>query len=514
MAIKITKSVINNQHSLIGFIVSGKESELGGIGSDTVERSVSINEMLKNGFSNKQMSVVNGKIITANNFKINQLPMIIFNGDGYYPVNNSVSLIGRFVQNNENIGFRVKFADGTEDNMKYETILQICRWYNPENFAIRTSAKGKSYICAKQGYGSIDELPATVIGEASTAKKTKSAAKEKVEGVSGNWDNGMDILDIYDFIASCNGNIIKLPTEKYQSASEKVVTDGAFSSLGIGEVASAKPQFNSSKLNVNANFKKVGNVTLNVNGMVVQVPTYTHRSKSIFLNGENYIKKFGITVPKENEEQLVTTLSKSLALEKMDDLATITPISQVLGNNNLAFYKVDTSKLDLIAPAKREKVIRTNSQLVQMCKLMYELRLIKKATGESGGLMKQIKDALGNDFIADALDKKVFPTYAMYTKEGLHQLEALGVNIYTGLYNAPYSVTKETANANYKEDDVISIEYTLDGYDYNKLTGNKILELYHDGDRAKLGDMIFEALDRIYEEDDLKEREAIIKKVN
>lgn len=504
MAIKITKSIVNVQHSLIGFVVSGTEKELGGIGTNKIERSISVDEMMHNGFSNSQLSIVNGRMVTSNKFKINQLPMLVFNGDDYFECQNSISLIGRFVQNNENIGFRVKFADGTEDNMKYDSILMLCKWFNPENFTIRTSAKGKSYICAKQGYGSIEELPTTVIGEPSTAKRTKSAAKEKVAGTNGTWDNGMDIIDIYDFINKCKGNVIKLPDESYTAASETVSGDGAFNSLGIGEVASAKPIFSSTKLNVNAGFKKVGNVKINVNGMDVSVPTFTFRTKSLFLNGENYMKKFGIAVPKEFEAELVKTLSASLALEKMEDVATTTPIGQVLGNTNLAYYKVDTSKVDLISPKKRESSIKSNKELIRMCQMMFELKLISKATGPKGGIMKELKESFGSGFTADATGKKIFSTYAMYTKEGLEMLENAGVDIYTGSYNTPASEVK--ANKNYSSDSAISIEYSLDGCDYNKITGTKVVELVREGDTNALPANVFKVVSDLLSIEDFYQR--------
>ena len=489
MAIKIKKSIINSQHSLIGFVISGTEKELGGIGNQIVERSISIDEILHSRFSNRQMSVVNSKMVTKDKFKINQLPMLIFNGNDYFDYNNTISLIGRFVQDNENIGFRVKFADGTEDNLKYDAVLMICKWFNPENFSIRTSSKGRSYICAKQGYGSIDELPATVIGEKSTAKRTKSAAKDKINCTTGTLDNGIDIIDIYNFIDSCHGSVIKLPYESYTAASETVSTNGDFISAGIGEVASAKPIFSNNKLNVNAGFKKVGNVKITVNGIETLVPAFTFRTKSIFLNGENYMKKFGIALPKEDEAKFVKTLSSSLALSKIEDTATTAPISSILGNNNLVFYKVDTSKIDLISPSKREKSIKSNSELIRMCTLMYELKLISKATGPKGGIMKELKEALGASFVAEATGKKVFSAYAMYTKEGLDILESYGVDIYSGAYTAPSSESK--ANKNYSEDSTICIEYMLDGYDYNKITGTKVVDFVVAGDKTAVPPSVF-----------------------
>lgn len=503
MAIKITKSVINPSHSLIGFIIRGKEKELGGISNAEVERALSIDDMIRSNFSNSQVAVVNNKLIEKNKFKINQLPMLMYNESDYFEVDPTVNLIGRFVQNNENIGFRVRFADGREDNLKYDSLIMLCKWFNPGNFAIRTSSKGRSYICAKQGYGSIDELPATIIGEAPKAKRTKSAAKEKKSQLNGIIDNGFDIIDIYDFIASCDGNVIKLPSEEYKAATVESLSEGAFSSLGIGEVASAKPIFSSSKLNVNAGFKKVGNVKINVNGNEISVPTFTFRTKSMFLNGENYMKKFGIAVPKEKEAELVKKLGGSLALEKIEDLATTVPISQILGNNNLAFYKVDTSKIDLIAPKKREDSIKTNHDLIEMCYNLYRLKLISKATGPKGGIIKEIKDTFGLDFTAKAAGKKVFSSFSMYTKEGLELLQNSGVDIYTGSYTAPYAPGSSSTKSS---DSAIEIEYYLSGYNIDKMTGTKIVQAVREGDKTLLPKEVYSVIEKILSIDNYEDR--------
>lgn len=508
--IKLVNSIVDSTHSLVGFIISGKEKDLGGLGDNQVERCVSIDELLQSKFSNNQISVVNNRIVEKGKFKINQLPMKLFTDTGYFDLDNTINLVGRFVQNNENIGFAVQFANGATDNIKYDNLLMVCKWFNPGNFAIRTSSKGNSYICAKQGCGSIDELPATVLGKESKAKRTKSAAKEKKSSVNGVIESGFDILDIYDFIDSCKGNVIKLPNEEYKAISESVTTDGDFSELGIGEVASPRPIFSSSKLNVNAGFKKVGNVKVNIYGTEVSIPTFTFRTKSLFFNGENHMKKIGIAVPKENEAQLVKTLGASLALQKIEEHSFTTPISQILGNNNLAFYIVDTSKIDLISQKKRDTSIKSNPELISICKKLYELKVISKAMGPKGGIMKDIKDTFGTGFIADATGKKIFPSFSMYSKEGLEMLQSIGVDIYSGSYtnpNASYSSNPSRAN------DSVEIEYILKGADASKLTGAKIIEKITSGEHDDLPASAVEYIIEVLNISDYQERYAIAKQV-
>lgn len=512
--IKITKTIVDSNRRLIGFMMKGKEKEFGGFSKDVIERGVPTDSLLNQKFSNNQIAVVKHKIVEKNNFKINSLPMTIYTGEGYVDIDNSVNLIKRYVQNNKNIGFRVRFSDGSEDNFQYENVLMLCHWFRPGNFAIRTSSKGLQYICGKSGVA-LEDIPATIIGEEpeKKAKRLKSAAKEKTPEFNGAIESGFDILDIYEFIDNCHGCVIKLPSEDYEAKSKdgETVSDG-FTSLGIGEVASARPVFNPTKLNVNAGFKKVGIVEVPVNGTKQNITTYVFRTKSIFYNGENNMKKFAIAVPTENEEQLVKALGASLALEKITDNTITAPLGQVIDAKSLAFYKVDASKVDLISADKRKNSILSAKKLVDLCKLQYELKLVEKAVGPKGGLMKELKSTLGDDGVAEAKNKTVAGAYSMYSKEGLQAVADAGIDIYSGAYTVPgkpYSSGKSTGDATAQ----VEIEYILKGMEAKKLTGSKIIDAVKRKDSTEVPQKVIDIVSEILAITDLKKQYAEASKV-
>lgn len=497
--LKLTKTIVDGKRALIGFLVSGKEKEFGGFSNNMIERGIPVSNLIKEKFSNNQISTVNGKIVERNKFKINELPMVVYVNDNYVEVDNTVNLIGRFVQDNENIGFRVKFADGSEENLKYANVIMLCKWFKPGNFSIRTSSLSKQYICGKKGGPNLDDLPATIIGETpkATPKRTKSAAKETKPEFNGAIESGFDILDIYGFIKDCNGCIIKLPGEQYEAATEdgETITEG-FTSLGIGEVASPTPMFNATKINVNAGFKKVGFVPVTLNGNTQNITTFVYRTKSIFLNGENYIKKFGIAVPTNNEEELIKKLGRSLALEKITDSAITSPLGQVIDAKSLAFYKVDTSKLDVISEKKRTESILTTKQIINTCKKMYELKLISKAVGPKGGIMKNFKDSLGETEVAKAKNKKLHGLFSMMSPEALNAISASGIDLYSGAYTiagTPYAKKSGTVS----EEDKVEIEYILKGYEASKLTGAKVLDAVRDNDSTKVPESVIKAVNKV-----------------
>lgn len=507
--LQITKTIVNGQRGLIGFFLKGREKDLGGFSEETVERGMPLSELAKVNFSNNQISVVGGKIVERGKFRINTLPMCVYVGGeaGYIPLDNTVNIIRRFVQDNENVGFRMQFSDGSEENLMYNNVLTLCKWFKPGNFCIRTSSQGRSYIAGKSG-SLLESIPETIIGKKPEVKpkRMKSAAKEKKSSITGGFEHGFDILDIYQFINDCGGSVIKLPSEDYVAASEGGdVTVEGFTPLGIGEVASPIPAFNATKLNVNADFKKVGVVPVNINGMQTNLTSFVYRKKSIFLGGENYIKKFGIAVTKEKEDELVSALGRSLALEKIEDKSVTQPLSQVIDAESLAFYKVDTSKIDLISEKKRASSIMSAEELVKVCQKMYELKLLSKSLGLKGGMMKDIKDVIGVEGVAQAKSKKLFGLYSMMNADALQIITDAGIDVYTGAFIKEGTPSRRSSGGG-SGTETVEIEYILKGYDASKITGKQVLSWAQEKDTTKLPASVIKYLSELFKIVDMKER--------
>lgn len=509
--LKITHSIVDDKRSLIGFIIKGTEKEFGSFSSNVIETGVPVCKLINDKFTNNQISVINGKIVERNKFKICDLPMVVYDkqSGGYNNIDNSVNIISRFVQNNENIGFRLKFADGSEDNLKYANVILLCKWFKPGNFSIRSSSTGNQYICGKKGGVNIDDFPAVIIDEKPKAKRTKSAAKPAQTEFNGAIESGFDIIDVYDFIRDCNGCIIKLPGEEYKAATPdgKKIVEG-FTPLGIGEVATATPIFGNTKINATAGFKKVGIVPVNINGQNTNITTFVYRNKSIFLNGDNYMKKFGIAIPVEKEKEVVEKLGRSLAVEKIEDAAITQPLGQVIDAKNLVFYSVDSSKIDLISAKKRESSILTASQLYALVLRYYELKLISKAMGPKGGLMKTIKKSIGEDAVAEAKGKKLVGIFSMMNEDALRVIKEAGIDVYTGAYTEA-GVSQHSESGDSAKTESIEIDYAIKGYDVAKVTGAKILDYCKSNATTKLPADVIKTVNSVLSHTDLKEQYEI-----
>lgn len=501
--IKIIKTIVGPDRKLLGFLMEGKEKEFGGLSSDKTVRPMSLAELQQKNFSNNQISAVNGRFVTANGFKINSVPMCVFDGAQYHDVDNTVNLTKRFVKDNENIGFEVQFADGSKQNLTYESIGALVNWYKPGNFVIRVSSNNKYYISGKPGVLKLQDLPAEVIGETSNAKKTKSGAKD-ADGnkkFDGGLVNNFDIIDVYDFIAKCDGCVIKLANETYTGqdmTSQELEKQSGFVSLNIGEVASPYPNFNPTKLNVNAGFKKVGVVRIPLNGVQTPVTTFVFRTKSIFYNGENNMKKFGIAVPADKEKDLINALGASLALSKIEDVSVTGPMNQVINAPSLVFYTVDTGNLALLSEKKKADNIMDAAEISKLLGEKFIVNLITKAFSPKTGLIKEIKDTCGESFVAMANDKKLFGIFATMNTDALNQITAAGIDVYTGAFNPVKALggtvkpTKSSSSSS--EDGGIVIDYLIKGRDINKLTYKVIKEAALNNDTSvlpkKLIDMI------------------------
>jgi hypothetical protein len=474
--IELIKTVVDTNRKLVGFVATGRKKDFGGIGNDKIESNISIAQLVKSRFRNSQIQVAqNGAIIEKGRFLLNSLPIAVYVNGKLIDISNSIEITKRYVQNNENIGFETKFADGTVENYRYENLVRVCKIFKPSNFVIRRTEKGKFYIAGKNGT-LLEDIPAIEIGQKSNAKRVKSGAKE-MTGTVERAENGVDLIDIYDFLDRVKGLVVKLPDEDYKATVSSSNTAEGFIPLGIGEIASSTPQYNDKKLNINARFKKVGVVPVEIMGDTVKVPAYVHRTKSIFSGGENHIKKLGVAVPVSAEGELVNIVGKSLALEKLTDKMVIEPLSQMINSSNYVFYKIDTNKLDLMSKDKINSSLLSAENIADLLKKQFHYRVADKTLGS---LSKNLKTILTDDEIKETTGTDIYSVYKLYSKEGLEAIKEAGIDIYTGAFTA-VSQSSGGSKGDEEKEDILNIEYVLKGYDPNKITSKKALEDANEG---------------------------------
>lgn len=508
--IKLKKTIVGADAQLLGFILEGKEKEFGGVLNSNIERALTIQNLKDSNFSNSQISFVDGRLVTHNNFKINTLPMCMYDGVKYVDVDNTVNLTKRFVKDNENIGFEVEFSDGTKKNLVYSAVGYLTSFYKPGNFVIRVSSHNKYFISGKPGVMKLSDLPMEVIGTTTTAKKTKSGAKDN--NTRGNSENNLfDILDIYDFVEKSNGAVIKLQSDEYTSRSgapdkSKELELAGFKAFNIGEVAGDRPSFNPVKLNVNAPFKQPGSVYITTpSGNSFPVTSYVNRLKSIFYNGENNMKSFGLAIPADKHDELMKTLGSSLAISEITDPVLVNPFNFLINSSNkLRYYSVDTSNIGLISAKRRENSILTEEEIIKLIKEKLSYNLLTKALNNRTGFIKEYREEYGDEFVGVATEKKLAPAFCAMSSEALESCTFAGLNIYNGEFKSDVAIknigicndkgTSKKIETPLEDIETVEIEYVLKGYNIDKITYKVIKDAVLINDDTKVPKSIIDKL--------------------
>lgn len=471
---KLTATVLNANFNLIGFVVKGKAKEFGEMGNEVVERTLAINQLMKVHFNNSQAYFSDGKITEKGSFHINQLKIMKLSGDELKEIPNSITLTERYVHNNENVGFGVKFGDGTSNKYKYEDIMKLAEVFNPTNFVIRVNDKGKQFIAGKSGYP-ISGLPVVNLGNPGSNKKTKSGARP-VTPVTGTKVNELDIFDIFDFVNSYKGFIInfagteyKATGDTYEKASDK------FTSLGVGEVGNPVLTFNETKFNATCRFKNPGfiNIPTETSGPVFAgtstgIYTFIYRSKNIFYNAEHHMTKIGLIIPEEAVSELFDRFSSSMAIEEVTDANVINVVNRLINWKNSKIFQVDVSKLALISPYKYDAYIMNVDDIYK--------ETLKFATAKISQIYVRgaLKELAGMGYVAPPKNRPIAPQFSLKTEQELKDLIMAGVNIYDGSFTESGETVK-----NEKSGDstlIPEIRYIIDGLDPKNYSYAKLVD--------------------------------------
>ena len=465
--IKLLNMIIDEKKRLIGFIAEGKDKEFDGFTSEKIVKPVKLQWLADRNFKNNQVAISKAGIQQLGNFKINTLPMVAITPSGYVNVDNTITLLGRYISNNEVVGFHVEIA-GEKVNYTYKNVIDLSFWFKPENFIVKNSSSGKVFITGKPGV-KLEDLPTKVIGEESKAKRTKSAAKEKT-AVDGTVDNEFDIMDLYSYLNGIGGQVLMLPTEKYiRTGTATTAAASTFIPMGIGEIGSPYVKVGEVKLNANTNFKKPGMVNVPIGGGSIPVQTFVYREKTIFRNGDNHIKKFGVVIPKANTEEFIRVFSKGMVVTPLTEHGITQPFSALICRNDVDFFEVDASKVAMFSKDKINSSVLSNKQIYDLVHQLHIDKLISKYLGTRGGVLKELKDA--GVKIEEASGRKVMPMFAAMNDEFRNNIETCGINIYDGSFTSTEKVDKpDKAKDTEFVDDTVSIQYAIDGEDAGKLT--------------------------------------------
>ena len=481
--IKVVKTVVDQHRRLLGLVLEGRDRQFGGISNERVQKPVALDTLKKINFNNRQVSITPQGIQELGKFRLNQLPMVAVVDNNYINVDNRIRISHKFEKDNQIIGFTVNFADGSQDNFTYPNVIQLSTWFRPDNFIVGTSSTGRKYVYGKPGMLKIEQLPTTDLSNGKDNKSKPKAAKTSAQHVrkTGMFNNVVDIIDIYEELRKCDGLLIHLPNEKYTPASGGTTEAGdGFMPLGVGDYAYPTLSFSRNKLNANANFRKPGTVMVDFGGgAVTPVQSFTYNTKSIFLDAENYIKRFGVAIPQSYENDFSNALGSSLSIKKINNTQMIQAIMSLTGKSNYVFYEVDTGKIDLISTRKYDSYRLSAQEIKQLLEENFNPWVISKYLSPTYGLGAEIKKTTNIDYNKIS-GKDPLVLYSAMGEAFRDKISAAGIDIYSGAYVKRQNIIpKVPKGAPNKEP--VTIEYRIVGRDPNSWSYKKIEEAINKG---------------------------------
>ena len=488
--IKLTAVLLGNDLSLIGFRASGKPTDFGMLGKESIDVNIGLSDMLQRKFVNNQIDCSTGRLREIGGFKVRNLPSAFLKEDGnIQPCSNKIDITARFMSNNEPIGYRVRIGQtGQEFDMSIKNIITMTNWLNPNNFVIKHSAQDRMFICGKPGIMKLEELPVIEIGDkTSTAKRPKSSA-QSTDGKDVRLSSDVDILDIFETVSSMDGFIIKLAGEEYKrTAPSKGETSAEFISAGLPEVSSGFGSFNPEKLSVNSGFRKIGTVYVDFGEQGVKpVYTYTYATKSLISSGTKHISSIVVGVTPECKNTIIEKLCKSMGIKEVDKPEIVNPVRSITGVRDLQLIAIDTSKLELLAKSKIDSSLLSVTELYELLKESYKFKFTNKYLKTMIPIWDGESMVATQDMTGDIDRSRLFKSFQSLDYEQLNSLILAGIDIFDGSYTNIDKSKQHSHSSDGDDTEKISIAYAIKSYDINKITGKEIAALVEDRNVDKL----------------------------
>ena len=124
--------VINESYLIEGLVIEGKPAEFGEISDKPkMRKTVSRASLLASNFNNSEVTCSNGKIVRKEGFKFSDCELYgVKDGKIFRIKDNSISLLRRFVEKNETVGFEVRLL-GKTVKLTTSNVIALSNIFNP-----------------------------------------------------------------------------------------------------------------------------------------------------------------------------------------------------------------------------------------------------------------------------------------------------------------------------------------------------------------------------------------------
>lgn len=382
------------------------------------------------GLNNHQMLISGNKMQLKGNFKLNSIPMEVFMGNGFAPINNSVTIVGRENNGTDDTAYHVVTGDGRKARVTIEGLRMLNELFKPTNFVVnRRSDTGKNYLTSKPGCPKIADLPIVGGVAKQMAQRTYKKAVVAPNGALSFWN-------LCTMVDSMNGVFIKLPNVRYNAETHMVIPSDKVGSAqdisNYGEFALPNPEVVITNANINLSFRAQVKVDItDVNGTkLFDIWSNKISTKTVFKNGQHNISDIGIMVKNTVRDQLFAAL-QGFDYGRLDDAQLRKYYAQVAGKGSAddltiiwlslknvpAFTKADIDKMRASLPAP-EVFIKNIFDYTCVKKALTELTKVKREAIKAGNGIKTVSPELAHctpEQLAAIARAGIDTTYNSYT---------------------------------------------------------------------------------------------------
>lgn len=492
--IKLTACIVTPQFSIAGFIARGKNKEFGGMTDEEVTVALEVKKMAMNKFKNNQINVLpNSQIVEKGNFKLNELPMQLLENGELKQIDNKITLVTAIHKDGECLGYDVVIS-GLNKRLTTKSISQLSRYFKPTNFMSRVNANNTEFLSGMNGT-KLGELPVIELGAPVSVGKSSVTTEKKMEQKRKANEHGVvlgevkeekmapncSLIDLYSFLQTVCGYIAIFSGEghAYEKTTEnREQVSNEFTSINLAELARidhSSYTFNKTELNVSATFKKPGLVRL-PSGQVVS--TYVVTNKKLINNGKNHMKRIGIAVPKVASDNLKNFIADPYRLKELKNEQLEKSLETLYNVHNLDLFDLDIEDMPVVLEDNLKNYIMNSEQLNSLVRKQVTYNLACKLLRPATGLIGELKKEIGSREASTALGYKVNPMFNCYKDETLLEIQASGIDIFSGMFNRKQA--NESYGSSGSGDSVekvipIEIDYYLKGFELKNWTYKEIL---------------------------------------
>lgn len=513
---RIVGVLLSPRFEFEGLALQGSASELGLNSLNDVKTTKNLNEIeylvnhakcnitgITDVYKTKTGAV---ELVLVNNIHLYDYPLLYRGNDNrILKIPNGVEIVEQCVTHDRvkmhdivmSYGVVFDFDSTRRITRKSPAMLAVLSTYfKPKNFLVKQASNGEVSFSGKPGV-SLKQLPVTrldyrekgTIVEEKENKQVSQLRNARTSDVSKGDTTlakamTVDFLDVAQLMEQAQAQFVYLPSTNgaYTALTidvERSTVESEFVPSGI-EYAKPEIKYSITTPKLSLSFVKYGKVGVDFEGQRIAVPCSMITSKTIFNLQDKHMQKLMVSCPTSTvnwlqEQLLARTLTFDVSTE--ETLNALVHGAMGLEKSDNVLLNVDTTNLIPISQSKYDSFL--SYRLSNIVSKVINLQAVAKwvDTKQQGLRM-----------VATSSVRDIARPFRGYSTEMLKAMEAVGIDIYTGIY-------KPLVNNSYTKSADIKFEFTFKGF--KAPTGKELVDNIEEVRAGKSAPHLTEGLNTI-----------------